>query len=129
MPKLTQKTLHLFLFTLKQRGNITSVTVSKVMTLMMMMSSWIMMTFRKIMTKPTGGTSSTDSSSDFLSIAMDCTDDPIKRRETNIKFRHLQISILYCHGSHVGARPKLLAAQKILITPQNAKPCLLLQSC
>ena len=31
-----------------------------------------------------------------------CTDDPIKRRETNIKFRHLKICILYCHGSHVG---------------------------
>ena len=34
-------------------------------------------------------------------------DDPITRRETNIKFRHPKICILYRHGSAAGAGPGL----------------------
>ena len=34
-------------------------------------------------------------------------DDPITRRETNIKFRHPKICILYRHGAAAGAGPGL----------------------
>ena len=50
------------------------------------------------------------------------SDDPIKPRETNIKFRSPQILHFISSRCFVG-RAQLLAVQKIFITPQNAKPC------
>ena len=50
------------------------------------------------------------------------SDDPIKPRETNIKFRSSQILHFIPSWCLVGRAP-LLAVQKISITPQNAKPC------
>ena len=51
------------------------------------------------------------------------SDDPIKPRETNIKFRRLSDPAFYIVTVLRGLGPELLAGQKIFITPQNAKPC------
>ena len=51
------------------------------------------------------------------------SDDPIKPRETNIKSRSSQIPHFISSRWSLGPAAARTPAQKIPITPQNAKPC------